>query len=108
MSFRLSSAMSVSSKPNRSLSTARSLMYGQSVLMPSSRTLRSQPPKTGIQYPKRISRVSSSDNDLSEPSSAAADSASAAAGSASAAAGSASAAAGSASAAAGPAAAISR
>src|SRR6266536_814823 len=55
MSFRLSSAMSVSSKPNRSLSTARSLMYGQSIVMPSSRTLRSQPPKTGIQYPKRIS-----------------------------------------------------
>ncbi len=49
MSLRLSSAMSDRSKPAASLSTARALTYDQSAAIPSSSTLRSQPPKMGIQ-----------------------------------------------------------
>ncbi len=49
MSLRFSSAISDRSKPACSLSTASSLTYDQSVDIPSSRTLRSHPPNTGIQ-----------------------------------------------------------
>src|SRR3712207_5493954 len=54
MSLRLSSAMSVRSNPERSDSADSARRYGHSTLIPSSGTLRSQPPKTGIQYPKRM------------------------------------------------------
>src|SRR5215813_5894506 len=54
MSLRLSSAISVRSKPISSLRRARRLTYGQLASMPSSSTLRSQPPNTGSQYPDRI------------------------------------------------------
>jgi hypothetical protein len=42
-------------------------MYGQAIDMPSSWTLRSQPPKIGIQYPNRIRRLLS--RDLANPGS---------------------------------------
>src|SRR5258708_39333482 len=54
ISFRYNSAMRASSKPISSLRIASFLTYSQVVGMFSSSTLRSQPPKTGIQYPYRI------------------------------------------------------
>src|SRR5438445_4532304 len=55
MSFRLSSAMSVRSQPVCSARRARSRWYANVAGMRSSSTLRSQPPNTGIQKPKRAS-----------------------------------------------------
>src|ERR1043165_4059047 len=57
MSFRFSSAISVRSKPARSLARASRRTYDHSAAIRSSSTLRSHPPKTGNQYPKRISAV---------------------------------------------------
>jgi hypothetical protein len=49
MSFKLSSAMRVRSKPISSLRRASRLTYSQLASIPSSGTFLSQPPKTGIQ-----------------------------------------------------------
>src|SRR5690348_13421153 len=57
MSFRFSSAIRLRLNPESSLATARSRRYGQATGICSSATLRSQPPKIGIQYPKRISEL---------------------------------------------------
>src|SRR5882762_3615292 len=54
MSFKLSSAISVRSKPISSLRRASLLTYSQLAAMFSSLTLRNQPPKTGSQYPYLI------------------------------------------------------
>src|SRR2546430_6276181 len=53
MSFRLSSAMRVTSKPIASLRRARRRTYSQLASMPSSGTLRSQPPNTGSRSEER-------------------------------------------------------
>src|SRR5881628_2328076 len=55
MSFRFSSARRVTSQPVRSARRARSRWYANVAGMPSSSTLRSHPPNTGIQKPKRTS-----------------------------------------------------
>src|SRR5882762_2960762 len=57
MSFRLSSAINVRSKPISSLRRASLLTKSQLAAMFSSLTLRSQPPKTGSQYPYLIDVV---------------------------------------------------
>src|SRR5690606_5444168 len=66
-SLRYSSGTSVVWKPSRSAVTDTSRMYSQvAAIRPSSRTLRRNPPYTGVQYPRSMAMVRSFGSDQRE------------------------------------------